>query len=1206
MRPTPPLTAAGLRREAEARLQSQPAQEAPPSFTTSQRLLHELQVHQIELEMQNEQLREAQAESEALLARYTDLYESAPTGYSLLGPDGVIAETNLAGARLLGLERDRLTGEHFGTFVTKADLPVFNAFVQRVFASQINQTCEVNLAGEGQPHTSLWIEATRSPDGRDCRAVMVDITDRRQAESSLRLLEASLAQMNDAVIITEAAPLTAPGPRIVFVNAAAERMTGYTRAELIGQTPRLFQGARTDQDELRRIASALHQTGSVHAELINYKKAGTEYWMELEVAPVLSPAGDVTHFVAIERDITERKRAEELLRQSAAKTQRLLRAAAVGLWEWNLVTDAVYFSPEWKLLIGYADDEIANRFDEWQTRVHPDDLVRALAAVGDFCAGRAPRYSVEIRMLHRDGSWRWILGEADLERNDMGEPVAMMGSHIDITERKRAEEELRFSEERLRTIFDTSPECVKLVDADERLIDMNPAGLAMIEADSKNQVIGTPVLGLILAEHREAFQHLTKSVLQGNKASLEFEIEGLKGTRRWMETHAVPLTIRAGETVLLGITRDITRRKRMDEHMELAASVFSHTQEAIIITDAQNNIIDVNASFTEITGYSREEVLGKNPRLLKSGRHDTEFFIEMFRALHANGHWSGEKWNRHKDGHVFPTHATVTAVLDANRRIKNYLTVFSDITQSKRVEESLAVSELRLSRIVDSAMDAIITVDEQQHIVVFNAAAANMFGCSVTWAMGRSIDEFIPQRARGGHKAAMLAFGTEAAVSRSMTTRGVLMALHTDGSEFPISASISHTEVQGKQLYTVIVRDLSEQLAAEAIRGGLERQVREAQKMESLGTLAGGIAHDFNNILGAIRGNATLAIDDVGDTHPARQSLDEIAKAGRRAALLIEQILTFSRKQTEALTNQSMQPLVNEAAALLRATVPAGVTLEVKISGQPPHADVNATQISQVLVNLATNAWHSLCGRNGHISIALDEVALDAKATALLALKAGSYARIRVTDNGEGMTEATRARIFEPFFTTKAVGSGTGLGLAVVHGIIQSHGGAISVDSVTGKGSEFTVYLPAAAAASADAPSAAAPELVLMGEGRHVLYLDDDEAMVFLMERLLRARGFRVSAFEVADEAIAAVRANPTDFDLLVTDFNMPRASGIDVARAIREINPALPVVITSGVITDELRIGASETGVKQIIYKPNSVEELSDAIWNLLETKDG
>jgi len=420
-----------------------------------------------------------------------------------------------------------------------------------------------------------------------------------------------------------------------------------------------------------------------------------------------------------------------------------------------------------------------------------------------------------------------------------------------------------------------------------------------------------------------------------------------------------------------------------------------------------------------------------------------------------------------------------------------------------------------------------------------------------------------------------------------------------------VDASISHIEVQGQQIFTVILRDLSARLANEAAQASLEAQLRESQKMEAVGTLAGGIAHDFNNIIAAISGNAALAKKDVrARPEDALVSLEEIDKAAMRAKNLVQQILTFSRKQQQEFTIQPLRPLVTEAVRLLRATIPSGVEIGTAFADAPLHVRADAVQIEQVLVNLCINAWHAIEG-SGRISIELTEVVVDSDHSGRLnGLASGRYVRIRVTDTGRGMDKATQGRIFEPFFTTKGVGVGTGLGLSVVHGIVSSHQGAITVESTPGKGSRFDVYLPVARQAPIEAvsPAPEAPAL-LHAQGQHVLYVDDDESMVFLVTRMLEGLGYRVSGFDRGEAALDAVRSNPDDFDLVVADFNMPGLSGLAVAGELRGIRPGLPVVITSGYITEELTASASALGVREVVYKPNTVDELCATIQRLLET---
>jgi len=409
----------------------------------------------------------------------------------------------------------------------------------------------------------------------------------------------------------------------------------------------------------------------------------------------------------------------------------------------------------------------------------------------------------------------------------------------------------------------------------------------------------------------------------------------------------------------------------------------------------------------------------------------------------------------------------------------------------------------------------------------------------------------------------------------------------------------------GEPIVRIALTDITERKQAEANLRGFETQLREVQKMESIGTLAGGIAHDFNNILGAILGNVALARDEVGAGHPALASLDEIHKASLRARDLVQQILAFSRRQPQQLVTQALRPVVEETRKLLRATLPARVELDVMLTDAPLHVHADATQVQQVLMNLCTNAWHALKDGVGRIGVGLDAVVLDAGAAQRLGgVPPGPYAHLWVSDTGTGMDAAIRERIFEPFFTTKPVGQGTGLGLSVVHGILTAHHGAIAVDSEPGQGSTFHLYFPAVEALpSVVSPQAAVPD-TLRGHGEHVLYVDDDETMVIMVERILLRSGYRVSSYQDAQEAVAAVRDHPNAFDFVVTDFNMPEFSGLDVAHELARIRPELPVVISSGYITEELRAEAQSAGVRSLLEKQNTFQELSSLVGRILAAK--
>lgn len=387
----------------------------------------------------------------------------------------------------------------------------------------------------------------------------------------------------------------------------------------------------------------------------------------------------------------------------------------------------------------------------------------------------------------------------------------------------------------------------------------------------------------------------------------------------------------------------------------------------------------------------------------------------------------------------------------------------------------------------------------------------------------------------------------------------------------------------------------------------LGQQLRESQKLEAIGTLAGGIAHDFNNILAAILGNVALARDDLAPGHPAQRSLAQVDLAAMRARDLVQQILAFSRRQSPALVTLSLRPLVEDILGLLRVALPPGARLHTDLTDAPIHVQADATQLHQVLMNLCSNAAQSLQGQSGHVTVGLALLAPGAARSVGVVCDGVSSgcAHLWVSDTGSGMDEATRLRVFEPFFTTKSVGAGTGLGLSVAHGIVIAHGGALTVDSRPGQGSTFHVYLPTVADANVTTlPATPLPPLhppSWSGHGERVLYLDDDEVMKVLVERLLTRAGYRPVCHDSARRALAAVQAEPAAWDVVVTDYSMPELSGVEFSRELAAIRPDLPVIIISGYVSDELRLAARLAGVREVIQKQYTLEELGPAIQRAL-----
>jgi len=539
----------------------------------------------------------------------------------------------------------------------------------------------------------------------------------------------------------------------------------------------------------------------------------------------------------------------------------------------------------------------------------------------------------------------------------------------------------------------------------------------------------------------------------------------------------------------------------------------------------------------------------------------------------------------------------ICAIIDQGPLLAQRLALQESAAILVQSNEDLLLSETRMAAIINSSLDAILCIDESYCITVFNPAATQLFGCSAQSAFGSPLSRFLPE------VQALLQQGAVPAQAmlgeyRTNTLQGAEIFVEISVSQESGSAN---NQQPGSAITTLFARDLTAAKHAEAQRLALETQLRESQKMQAVGTMAGGIAHDFNNILSAILGNVELAKQDSASQSGALVSLNEIEKAGRRARDLVRQILTFSRNEPARRTPMRLSEVVQETVRLVKVTVPPGV--EIRVSEAPDCATVlaDATQVEQALLNLCTNAILAIGQTKGVVSIAMHNTLLDFPQCSRVGVPPGPYVALSVQDNGSGMSQSTLQRIFEPFFTTRQVGQGTGLGLSVVHGIMKTHQGGIDVQSSPGQGSTFALFFPACEEALPVAEEPPAPAPAVHGQGRHVIYVDDDEALVFLVERVLKRKGFSVTSFTDPLEAQAALAERAQDFDLLVTDYNMPGFSGLDLLHAAKALRADLPVALASGHVTPEIEKRAFEAGASALVYKPNDVNELCETVQRLI-----
>jgi PAS domain S-box-containing protein len=558
-----------------------------------------------------------------------------------------------------------------------------------------------------------------------------------------------------------------------------------------------------------------------------------------------------------------------------------------------------------------------------------------------------------------------------------------------------------------------------------------------------------------------------------------------------------------------------------------------------------------------------------------------------------------------REGAEYQIADSAAPIRDQTGQMVGMVLVFSDISERYRAEQTLRANAevLRLrDRALAEISQGVLMTDAQGRITYVNPGFERLTGYAESEVLGRTA-KFLQGAASSQDTLADIS----RAVRAGQGFHGEILNYHKDGAVLWVALDISPLRDEQGALtgFVGAQRDINERKQAEAAHARLEAQLRESQKMESIGTLAGGIAHDFNNILGAILGNLVLARDDVGPAHPALQSLEQIDRASRRARALVQQILAFSRRQMQVLVVQPLQPVLEETLALLRSGLPAMTELDADLANEPLYVNADATQMQQVLMNLGTNAWHALSGSPGRIEIGLDERLLDAAAgQALGGLPAGRYAHLWVSDTGIGMDDATRARIFEPFFTTKAEGMGTGLGLSVSASLMREHGGSLTLEaSGPGEGAVFRLALPMVQQAR---PDSAAPvdDEVRAAEPAvaRLLVVDDEPEIVAMLRDMLERAGYEIAVAESGAVALEMIAA--ANFDAVVSDLHMPDMGGAELWQQIAQREPRLGqrmLFVTGDTLSRDTRTFLASAGCGTL-EKPFARADLLARVTELLQ----
>jgi PAS domain S-box-containing protein len=892
------------------------------------------------------------------------------------------------------------------------------------------------------------------------------------------------------------------------------------------------------------------------------------------------------------------------LRVAHERLQLALRSGGYGVWDWDIVTDQQHWDDRQCILYGFKPGEYDGRRETWFNRIHPDDRARIEAIKNQlFAEGSTADY--EYRIILPDGRIRHIAAHSTVYRDANGRPLRQIGLNRDVTPEREHEHAVSALNERLQFVLNATGygvwEYEYATDQlrwDDHLLEMYGLHRGQLAGGIKDWH------DRIHPDDRERVKAEADAATTDQRTNLEqqFRIVRPDGTIRFISARGYLMRNPDGSPQrMIGFDHDITGELELREELRITGERWR-----LALSSNNDGVWDWNFATGEVFRDTRyAEIIGHRPEELPVDRHIWQSLghpedipgTNAALAAHLEGQkplYQSEYRLRHKAGHwVWVLDRGKVIARDAKGQPLRVVGTQTDITARKQLEERLRHGEemsLQLGRLAQiGAWEWDLTASKLTWSPEMFRIHEVELGYEPTLA--KSL-EFYPPHAKNTL--------TEALQNAVRTGTGFDL-------ELPFTTSRGHklwvrvlgrAEVKDGHAIRVYgaFQDITGRRDAEEMRRQLEGQLFQAQKMETLGTLAGGIAHDFNNLLTGILGYQDLALDSLPEADPARNYLGAAREASMRARELIDQILTFSRQAGSEKVPVNLGQLVEDARRFLRATVPATIRIEVDIAPDCGRVLADATQLHQVLLNLGSNAAHAMRATGGAMRLALEPVVLDDdEAAALNHLEAGRYLKLSFSDTGHGMDEETRKRIFDPFFTTKEVGQGTGLGLSVVHGIIQAHRGTITVASSPGHGATFTLYFPVAQAEQIE--QAAADTAMPRGSGELIAVVDDEDIVRSFAQMALEKIGYRVAAFDSPAQCLEALRRSPGEFTLLLTDQTMPVMKGIELAAEVRTVAAQLPVVIMSGYFSRISPDKLAQLGHVALLSKPFTNEELARTV---------
>jgi nitrogen fixation negative regulator NifL len=983
---------------------------------------------------------------------------------------------------------------------------------------------------------------------------------------------------------------------IRYESPSVERILGYKPEELIGRNA--FE--LIHPDDVARIqkifTECLMRPGSVESGEYRFPhKDGS--WRVLEgIGKNLLEDPTVRGVIVNSRDITERKRMDEALRKIQQQQRALLDNIPDIAWVKDKQSRFIAANEAFARVFGRTPEEVVGKTD---FDLVPHELAERYVADDKQVMELRQRKRIEEPFVDAAGKRTWIETIKSAFLNDQGEVAGTTGVARDITERKQMDQALRTNEERYRTLFETMREGFALCEiiwdndgkpCDYRYLEVNPA-FEKILGVTRSQAIGRTV--------REIFPEVEEYWIEiYGKVALTSQPARFENYLRAVDKHFEVAAFSPKRGQFATVFSDVTERKRADERLHLQSTALEAAANGIVLTDSKGTILWVNPAFTKLTGYTATEAIGQNTRLLKSGKHDEDFYRNLWNTVNSGDVWQGDMINRRKDGSLYNEEMTITPVCDERGEVTYFIAMKQNITDRKQAETSLRESEELFRSLSVSSPLGIFLTDVQGRLTYANPRCRELYGFTLMESQNDGWTQFIHVDDREWVTRKWQAFirdGIDYSAEyrvrhRDNNVRYVHVRAARMQSERGESTGFVGTveDVTVRKRSEDDLRESKQQLeqALEELQAA-QQQVIQQERLRALGTMASGIAHDFNNALAAILGFTELLIyrpETLADTEKTLRFLQMMNTAAKDAGNVVNRLREFyrQREEGEVFVPVDLNHLAEEAVSLTQPkwknqAEANGIAIHVATElGNIPTVVGNAADLREALTNLIFNAVDAM-PQGGTITVRTRSD--------------NSRALLEVADTGTGMSEEVRTRCLEPFFTTKG-DRGTGLGLSMVYGILQRHQGIIDIQSTPGSGTTFILSLPIGVEPQPPKEIDSAPGVL---RPLRVLLVDDEELVRRILNEFLLGDDHLVETAANGREALD--KFQHAEFDVVILDRAMPDMNGDQVAVSIKHFRPQTPIILLTGFGSMMQAAGEQPPGVDLVVGKPVTILGLREAV---------